>query len=731
MSPKRIKKAASRKSSSAKAKKTTPVNDPLTKPVREFWEQLGWADIAEIFGDRTTERGRRYGEGGNVRSFWATDDGRMLLANVSGEHDYKTLVSLKDGRKKNSFTIFSDCSCPVGTACKHGVAAITRFLDCLAEEKPVPLAVQIDEETWETFTVEGKKSVLKIDFDEYLDDDDDDDWEDDEEDCHDDDDEPVVASGRRIRQIAASVAEKKKSKNETALNEKLLRRSKEELVALILQFHNDYGEVREYFEQEAFSESLSKTNDVDKLVRKAIKLIDSGIDVDPYPYYNRYSDAPSLDLDPVEEVIKQFKRFADPLPGLDRIARHLIEKGAEFVENAHVEDTWDIDRVFIEIAEVLIASKASPAKTILWAYEISGVGEYDLCGCGAKRILDHAWPKKTWSGVADALLEQYRQTPVKERYWRQFRTVVETLDKAGRQSEATDFLRREAVSAGEMVMLVDRLIECNHLAEAKKIALQQRIEELKPETDRRFRRYDTWPDKLEKIAEKQKDWPTLASIQASKLLESPNRRNVPPLLKTAEKLKVETVIRKAIEKFLLTGTLPTAFAKSLEGKKPTSSERKAWPIPFFEVRKEDFSPKNPHKNKTGPRYDLLCEWAIDEKRPKDVLRWFDELSKEKKSNRSGLLQEVADAVVDLYPDRALTIYLERAEHEMEATRDYPAGIRQLNKAKKALEKAGRSARWPKIMEDIRTRHRRKSSLMRQLAEFEGGSIVKQKRQSGR
>jgi len=101
--------------------------------------------------------------------------------------------------------------------------------------------------------------------------------------------------------------------------------------------------------------------------------------------------------------------------------------------------------------------------------------------------------------------------------------------------------------------------------------------------------------------------------------------------------------------------------------------------------------------------------------------------KVKKTNRSGLCQEVADAVVDLYPDRALTIYLERAEHEMEATRDYPAGIRQLNKAKKALEKTGRSSEWSKIMEDIRVRHRRKSSLMKQLAEFECGSIVKQKR----
>ncbi|MCL2306293.1 MAG: hypothetical protein FWC43_13190, partial [Planctomycetaceae bacterium] len=603
-------KAVSQSSSPAKTK-TTAVNDSISKPVREFWEQLGWPDIAEVFGDRTTERGRRYGEGGNVRSLWATTDGKMLLAIVSGEHDYKTLVTLEDGRKKK-FVIFSDCSCPVGTSCKHGVATMTRFLDCLAKEKLVPLCVQVNDETWETYTTDGKKSLLKIDFGEYVEDDDDwddededwddededwddedEDWDDEDEDWDDEDEEPVSLPRRRIHQIAASVATKKKNKDKTALNEKLSQRSKEELVALILQFHDDCTEVREYFEQEAFVETLSKTSDIDKLVRKAIKLINSGIDVDSYPHYHRYSDGPSLDLDPVEEVVKQFKRFDDPLPGLDKIARYLIEKGTEYVENNHhVESTGEIDSVFFKMAEVLIASKALPVKTILWAYEISGIGDYDLCGYGVKKILEHAWPAKTWSGVADVLLEQFHRTPPKERYWGQFRTVVETLDKAGRQNEATDFLRQEAASTGEAVMLVDRLIASNHLAEAKKIAIQKRAEELKAEQDRRFHRHDTWPDKLKTIAEKQKDWPVLASIQASELFETPSRRTVATLMKTAKIMKIETVIRSSIEKFLSTGILPSAIAKSLEGKKTTPSERKLWPIPFFEVRKEDYSRKN-------------------------------------------------------------------------------------------------------------------------------------------
>jgi len=68
-----------------------------------------------------------------------------------------------------------------------------------------------------------------------------------------------------------------------------------------------------------------------------------------------------------------------------------------------------------------------------------------------------------------------------------------------------------------------------------------------------------------------------------------------------------------------------------------------------------------------------------------------------------------------------------AEHEVEATRNYPLAVRLLRKVRKTLETLGRAADWPKLMAEIRATHRRKGSLMKQLDELNAGSIVNPKR----
>ncbi len=723
MPPKKSsKKAAVAKSSRvlAKSKKSIkPVNDTIPQNVRTYWEGLAWTDISDHFDDRTTERGRRYGEGGNVESLWATADGRNLLAVVHGTYEYKTLVALENGRKKGSFALDSTCSCPVGSDCKHGVAVIAKFLDLLAKNTSIPPCTELEDDTWETFSMDGKRKVLKIDFDEF-EDDDDDFWDDGEHDWDDDEDEDDYEPPPKRRKSKAESAKSTSKKDDPveALKSKLNSKSHDALVDIMLGLYNEYNDVREHFKQEAFAESLSKTGGLDKLVDKAIQLIDKGFKGASYDYdyYNRYHGPSGPDLDPVGKVVKQFKRFDDPLPAIDRIARRLIEKGCQYVEQSGAEETDEIDCVFYGMVDVLLASKSAPVDMILWSHEISSLGEYDLGGYAVRKIQEHAWPVKAWSGVADAMLLQNRDKKMENRWG--LRTIVETLDKANRQKEATDLLRKEATSSWDCELLADRLINSGLLDEAEKLVLRQQAGALKNNERRHFHYRDDWIDKLKTIAEKRKDWASLASFQAADFFERPSRNNIEPLIKAAKKLKVEPIVRQAVQEFLRTGEFPEFVAKSLAGEKSTPKDKKAWPIPFFTFQTD--------KRKPEPLLDLLCEWAIDENRPKDVLHWFDECSKHKSKRRDISLREVADAISDMYPDRAFRIYRDQAEHEMEATRNYPEAVRMLRKAQKALEKSGRSAEWPKIIEEVRTTHRRKSSLMKQLNEFEAGSIVKQK-----
>jgi uncharacterized Zn finger protein len=224
---------------------------------------------------------------------------------------------------------------------------------------------------------------------------------------------------------------------------------------------------------------------------------------------------------------------------------------------------------------------------------------------------------------------------------------------------------------------------------------------------------------LKKIAEAKKNYPMQASIEAAEFFCSPSDHSILPLLQTAKKMKVEPAVRRAIEAFLQTGEFPAAVQKGLDGAKPTAKEQQDWSIPFFAFQDAG--------KKRKPRFDVLCDWAIAEKRPNDVVHWFDELSKHKEKVREINQEKVADAIADTHADRAFGIYRKLAEHEMEVTRSYPSAVRLLRKARKALETLGRGADWSKVMQEVRETHKRKSNLMKHLDELEGGSILNQKR----
>ena len=373
------------------------------------------------------------------------------------------------------------------------------------------------------------------------------------------------------------------------------------------------------------------------------------------------------------------------------------------------------------MAEVLLQSKADPVKTILWSHEISRISDYGFVEYAVHKIHEHSWSIQAWSGLADEMIGRLNTEPGKYRNSWWLSRIVEALDKAKRQREATDLLRHEAPHVNEFRMLVDRLIAFGLLDEAEKIALERRQAEAANQNERRGYYHDSWPDRLKKIAELREDWPTLASIQAAEFFEQPWSSKLKLLLLTVKRIEgMEPAVRKSVQEFLKSGEYPAAVTKSLKAEKLTPSDRKRWPIPFFCFQRETKSPE--------PLFDVLCEWAIDESRPDDVVKWFDEYQNAKTFQQRGINQEkVADAIVESYPDRAFRIYRDLAEHEMEVTRQYATAVKILRKARNALEQTGHSNDWPRVMDEIRTTHRRKTNLMKELNNLETPSIVQQKR----
>ena len=694
------------------------VSEKFSDFVRDFWENLAWSDIVDSFGTKTTQRGRDYANSGHVQSLWATEDGMSLLGIVCGTEDYQTLVTLEKGTRKNQFLLSSSCSCPVGCDCKHGVAVVGTFLNKFAKDEPILPCAELKDGSWEITSATGKKSTLKIDLENEFDDEDDDFWDDDDDWFDDDDDEDDGDTPRKRIKKATKTSKSKTTKKgfkPEALRKTLKNMSQDELIKLILQLATDHQAVQEQFEHELFAATVSKSGKVDQIVKKAIEMIDKGIDYGDYGYYGN----PSVDLRSVAEFVKQFQKFDDPLSGLDQVARHLVKKGNRYLEETQDEDDYDFHIVFEAIADVLLKSKSEPSKIILWSYEMENLEDYDLLGEMGQTIQNHQWPMKVWGTVADEQLAALKKKPLQPRdHWR-LQKIVTALDKAKRAEEATDMLRKEAPKIDEHEMLIKRLIEVNCLEEAETIATGQLQ---KCAVSSQNHHWDwVWMRQLKIIAEKRKDKATLASIQTAEFLHQPNWETIQPLLKSAKMLKVEPVIRKEMETFLQTGEVPEAISAALSKKEPTSAAKKSWPIPVF-----FFQPK---PEQSGSRYDVLCKWAIKEKRPHDVIRWFDELKSRPSLKRSVNPLDVAEAVWTAYPDRAFQFYRQAAEEEMNttSTSHYPTAVSHLRKAKQALANAKRDREWSKVMEEIRAKHGRKSSLMKQIGEMEAGSIVKQRR----
>jgi uncharacterized Zn finger protein len=431
----------------------------------------------------------------------------------------------------------------------------------------------------------------------------------------------------------------------------------------------------------------------------------------------------SFDFTPVIKIIRQFNKFDNILDAVDRVAKYLLQNVEQYYQETGAEEACEFEDAFKEIAALLIASKESPVSIILWVYDISDLDDCYTCNSTlVKNILNRDWSIEIWSGVADALLnKKYKNVAANQRD-RRLRAIVEVLDKAHRQEEATNLLRAEAVRVGEEDMFVKRLIKFGFLDEAEKFASEQhKITFGKTNVDSYDRHH--WSDYLKEIADKKQDWAVKASIEAMEFFKSPSDKNILELLSTTKKMKIESAVRRAIETFLQTGELPTAVKKYLENVKPTAKDCDEWRIPFFVFRL--------NVSKMRPRFDVLCEWAIAEKRPNDVVYWFDEIAKQKsgKGKHEVDLEDVADAIMNSHPDRAIKIYCCLAEHEMEKTRDYPSAIQLLRKARNTFTNAKRTADWQKTLTEIRITHRRKPSLIKQLDELESGSIVNQKRKN--
>ena len=197
-----------------------------------------------------------------------------------------------------------------------------------------------------------------------------------------------------------------------------------------------------------------------------------------------------------------------------------------------------------------------------------------------------------------------------------------------------------------------------------------------------------------------------AAIDAGEFLDRPSYTSYRRLEKSSCAAGVWDAVGPAVRNYLETGMLPGPQ----RGKSHSSGTL------FSALPDTGLFLSRPGRTGT-PFFELLIEIAIAEKRPDEVLAWFDKLRSVPRGIFPLPYNRVANAVVEKFPDRALAIWMERAESMPSAShpKSYESSLHYLEKIRALLKRQGRSDMWEKYLAKIRIMHARKKKFIAMLA----------------
>ena len=668
------------------------------------WAKLTWNDLADWAGSRTVSRGRSYQQNGYVTGLCVSGAG-VLLAWVRGGRRYVTRVHLDLTRHRRSNRIVSRCSCPVGVACKHAVAVVLEYLEAKEKGAEVPDAPEGDER-W---------AVVGLNDDGL--------WEHGEDADYAHEDGPWEGSASFTRRGAS------RGGASEDLRSFLRAKSSEELTDIIIRFSEDHPELRKSLDDERratggeFSELLCEARREMRSLTAEEAWWDGWKGVGSLPDYSGLEARLKILLDHGQ---------AD---GIVKLGRELLERGIDQVERSgdEGETAAGISGCMEVVAEALGKSGLSAEEKIRYAIDSMMADDFGLCDDLA-RALDDPWEETAWSLVADGLMDRLKREPAAsgkgDNWMRSFRRerlgdwAITALDRGGRRQEGTRLCLAEAETSGGYTRAVRRLLKEEDFAGAESLAKVG----LKKTPTLYHGIHNELQDLLCEVAEKTGNPMLPASVAAERFFRLPSVAGLRELTGRARRAGCEEMVMKGAMTFLETGRRPDRMKDdSAEGTAGGS-----WPLP----------PGPEHRERAGrlavptervPHYRVLIELAMEEKRPQDVLRWYDEWREVRAGPKGGwrivpvvLEEEIAEAVASSHPDRAIDILVETADSvaSQTKTRTYPEAGRLLKRAKRVLEENGRSEEWKSILEDFRHNHRRKGRLMEVLDGIEDRPIVK-------
>ena len=612
---------------------------------------------------------------------------------VVGSRLYATRVSIDAGKD-----LMSECTCPYWTTCKHAVAVVVEYLEMTKKGIAVD-RVESDDPRLEELDAITEDDEEPLEFDV-------------EEDLVDEALEFDVEDSEEEYVETHSESSETRESSDSYLRAYLQEHTRAELVELLLELAETHNEVRQSLENRR-SLTSGETRKVLKSIRSEIATLEEPAwESHHYGYQVRNTDR--------LKAMLQALVASGQADAAVRLGPELLAAGTQALEYEHEGESSEAIGACLDVLfEALDTTSMSPADRIEWVLDMALEDEYELCGDGFENIWNEDYAKSDWSEVCDRLTrrldarEKPRRDDERSSDYRRdvlVNWLIHTMEKAGRRNEIIPLCEREAPITLSYNRLVDRLMAERKWDEARRWCRQG----LEAMHDRYPGLHAELREQLQTINLRSGNPLAGIALQAEEFFARPGSESFQALCNAARGLGVGEGVEAWGRYYLNTGRRPRS------GRRRKNDPEIGWPLPAPEVEMPAARGEN-----EAPMVDVLMRLAIAEKKPNEVVKWYDHDSRTKAEHwqrDASLDDDVADAVASTHPDRAVAIWKVLAESEI--ARVKPSGYREavpyLRKVRNALARSGREGEWQEYLAALRQQNKRRPRCMEELDRLEGG-----------
>jgi uncharacterized Zn finger protein len=381
------------------------------------------------------------------------------------------------------------------------------------------------------------------------------------------------------------------------------------------------------------------------------------------------------------------------------------------------DDEGETEREIADCMPVVVAaldrSSLDTADKLTWALDVLLEDQFDLCEAFAEYLFQQH-PQVAWHTLADRLLarlHEFKGGQPSDGFSRDYERdrlsgwAIHALEEADREDEIIPLCIAEAKGTGSYERLVKLLMEAGRYEDAEKW-IKEGIRDIGPK----------WPglaaglrDKMREIRTLEQNWPVVAALQVEEFVRRPSCHAFTECQPASDKTEAWPLVRQALLRYLEKGELPW--------------KQKDWPLP-----KSGLDRPGADQRQRFPLLSDLINIAILEKKPDQVLKWYDQRPK----GHFGWLgvdeDAIATAVQAHAPDRAVAIWKNKAERLIAQVKPsaYQEAVKFLRKAGEVMSKQNKQAQWDQYLRSLRDAHARKRCLIEILDGLEGKPIIRKR-----